>query len=159
MEDVLLLQFLRKKGIISDRDMHEFHELASTHMNEEPVYLSNSMQSTSHIDSNHMNETEARELVSKMYHIEGGRKYIGEKFDMYKAEEIRERYKGVLPVSVTICDVYTAINSQYHDYAVLFKSWFGSDIEPKIIESAIMYWFRDEDFKDKNKVYKYFMKA
>ena len=84
---------------------------------------------------------------------------IGEKFDMYKAEEIRERYKGVLPVSVTICDVYTAINSQYHDYAVLFKSWFGSDIEPKIIESAIMYWFRDEDFKDKNKVYKYFMEA
>mgnify|MGYP003204119105 CR=1 FL=1 len=50
-------------------------------------------------------------------------------------------------------------NSQYHDYAVLFKSWFGSDIEPKIIESAIMYWFRDEDFKDKNKVYKYFMEA
>ena len=51
------------------------------------------------------------------------------------------------------------LNSQYHDYAVLFKSWFGSDIEPKIIESAIMYWFRDEDFKDKNKVYKYFMEA
>lgn len=42
---------------------------------------------------------------------------------------------------------------------MLFKSWFGSDIEPKIIESAIMYWFRDEDFKDKNKVYKYFMEA
>ena len=29
---------------------------------------------------------EARELVSKMYHVEGGRKYVGEKFDMYKAK-------------------------------------------------------------------------
>ena len=80
-----------------------------------------------------------------MYHIEGGRKYIGEKFDMYKAKEVCERYRGILPVSVTTCDVYVAINSQYHNYAMLFKSWFGNDIEQKIIESAIIYWFKDDD--------------
>lgn len=40
-------------------------------------------------------------LVSDMYHTEGGRKYSGEKFDIHKAKEICERYKGVIPVSAT----------------------------------------------------------
>ena len=34
---------------------------------------------------------------------------------------------------------------EYHNYAMLFKSWFGNDIEQKIIESAIIYWFKDDD--------------
>ena len=55
------------------------------------------------------------------------------------------KLRGILPVSVTTCDVYVAINSQYHNYAMLFKSWFGNDIEQKIIESAIIYWFKDDD--------------
>lgn len=151
MEDIILLQFLKKKGIISDRDMHEFHELASSSMREEPVYLSKSEESEKQIESDHINETEAKDLVSRMYHIEGGRKYIGEKFDMYKAKEVCERYRGILPMSITTCDIYTAINYQYHNYAVLFKSWFGSDIEQKIIESAVVYWFKDDDQTDKYK--------
>ena len=145
MEDMLLIQFLKKKGIISERDIHEFHEMASTSMTEEPIYLSQTKEVVTHQDNVHMSEMEAKELVSKMYHIEGGRKYIGEKFDMYKAKEVCERYRGILPVSVTTCDVYVAINSQYHNYAMLFKSWFGNDIEQKIIESAIIYWFKDDD--------------
>lgn len=83
-------------------------------------------------------------------------KYIGEKFDMYKAKEVYERYRGLIPTSTTVCDVYVAINSQYHDYAELFKSWFGDGIEQKIIESAIMFWFKDADSKAENKVVKYF---
>lgn len=33
-----------------------------------------------------------------MYHTENGRKYSGEKFDMHKAKEICERYRGILPI-------------------------------------------------------------
>lgn len=33
--------------------------------------------------------------------------------------------RGILPTSATVADVYVAINSQYHDYAELFKNWFG----------------------------------
>lgn len=90
-----------------------------------------------------------------MYHIEGGRKYIGEKFDMYKAKEVCERYRGLIPTSVTVCDVYVAINSQYHDYVELFKDWFGDGIEQKIVESAIVFWFKDADCKAENKVVEY----
>lgn len=71
-------------------------------------------------------------------------------------EEVCKRYRGVIPASITACDVYVAINSQYHDYSSLFKTWFMDGIEQKIIESAMTYWFADDDCKSENKVVKYF---
>ena len=38
MDDILLIQLLKKKGIISDRDIHEFHELTTAGFETEPVY-------------------------------------------------------------------------------------------------------------------------
>lgn len=35
------------------------------------------------------------------------------------------------------------------------KSWFGDDIEQRIIESAIIFWFKDVDCKAENKVVEY----
>lgn len=60
------------------------------------------------------------------------------------------------PMSATPTDVYVAINSQYHDYVELFKSWFGDNVDQKIIESAIIFWFKDVDCKSRNKVVSYF---
>lgn len=114
-------------------------------------YMRESMRGGEHFD-----ELEAEHLVSDMYHTENGRKYTGEKFDMHKAKEICERYRGILPTSVTPADVYIAINSQYHDYAELFKNWFGNDIEQKVVESAIVFWFKDADAKSENKLVEYF---
>lgn len=37
-----------------------------------------------------------------------------------------------------------------------FKSWFSDGIEQKIVESAIMFWFKDADSKAGNKVVEYF---
>lgn len=53
------------------------------------------------------------------------------------------------------CDVYVAINAQYHDYAKLFEEWFGGNIDNKVFESAITFWFKDVDF-DCDKVWEYF---
>ena len=157
MEDMLLMQFLKKKGVISERDIHEFHELASASMDNEPVYLSKTKEVMSHQSGTHMSEIEAKEVVSEMYHIEGGRKYIGEKFDMYKAKEVCERYRNIIPKEANYIDVYLAINSQYHNYICLFKQWFDvNDIDCKIIQSAIHYWFNDDDWAYKDKVQKLF---
>lgn len=76
-------------------------------------------------------------------------------YDMNKAHEICERYKEVLPNDVEPCDVYVAINAQYHDYAKLFEEWFGGNIDNKVFESAITFWFKDVDF-DGDKVWEYF---
>lgn len=69
--------------------------------------------------------------------------------------KICERYKEVLPNDVEPCDVYVAINAQYHDYAKLFEEWFGGNIDNKVFESAITFWFKDVDF-DGDKVWEYF---
>ena len=157
MEDMLLMQLLKKKGIISERDIHEFHELASANVSSEPVYLAKTMEVMSHQNGTHISEFEAKEIVSKMYHIENGRKYIGEKFDMYKAKEVCERYRNIIPKEANYIDVYLAINSQYHNYICLFKQWFDvNDIDCKIIQSAIHYWFNDDDWAYKDKVQKLF---
>lgn len=114
------------------------------------------MMSNESTHNGHFNEQYAKYIVSQMYHTEGGRKYVGEKFDMTKAKEICERYRGVIPQTVTHADVYVAINSQYHDYCEIFKAWFGDNIDSKIIESAIAFWFKDDDWKKGCKVYEYF---
>lgn len=43
-------------------------------------------------------------------------------------------------------------NAQYHDYAKLFEEWFGGNIDNKVFESAITFWFKDVDF-DGDKVW------
>lgn len=60
-----------------------------------------------------------------------------------------------LTYDVEPCDVYVAINAQYHDYAKLFEEWFGGNIDNKVFESAITFWFKDVDF-DGDKVWEYF---
>ena len=91
-----------------------------------------------------------------MFHYDGGRKYVGEKYSMMKAKEVCERYRGMIPTHINYVDVYVAINAQYHDYGILFKSWFGDNIDSKIIESAVIFWFRDDDFSEENKLKAYF---
>lgn len=110
--------------------------------------------------SSHFNESTAKYLVSQMYHTSGGRKFVGEKYDMSKAKEVAERYRGIIPQSATYADVYVALNAQYHDYCELLKAWFGDNIDTKVVESAINFWFKDDDYKGSvSKVYKYFREA
>lgn len=104
----------------------------------------------------HFNKPYAKFIVADMHHMENGRKYSGEKYDYNKAQEVLEKYKHVIPQDVTPCDIYVAINAQYHDYAELFKTWFGSNIDHKIIESAIVFWFKDADYNKGSKIWNYF---
>ena len=139
----------------SDRFSDRFNEsgMGGNDMDRMMRYMKSSMRNS--MSGEHFTESEAKYLVADMYHTENGRKYSGEKFDMHKAKEICERYRGILPTSVTVADVYVAVNSQYHDYAELFKNWFGDGIEQKIVESAIVFWFKDADCKAENKVVEY----
>ena len=38
----------------------------------------------------------------------------------------------------------------------LFKSWFGEDIDQKVIEAAILFWFKDDDCKSNSKLWNHF---
>lgn len=77
-------------------------------------------------------------------------------FGLYKSKEVCERYRGVIPQSFTHADVYVAINEHYHNCSELFKSWFGEDIDQKVIEAAILFWFKDDDCKSNSKLWNHF---
>jgi hypothetical protein len=125
-------------------------------------YPINNMRGISRMNDMHMmkedhfSESEAMHIVEGMHHNENGKKYFGEKFSMTKAKEVQDRYRGVIPNDITVPDIYVAINAQYHDYEELFKTWFGSNIDSKIIESAITFWFKDDDYTKGSKLIEYF---
>lgn len=60
--------------------------------------------------------------------------------------------KGIISLEVPYVNKIVA---QYHDYAKLFEEWFGGNIDNKVFESAITFWFKDVDF-DGDKVWEYF---
>lgn len=45
--------------------------------------------------------------------------------------------------------------TKFDYYAKLFEEWFGGNIDNKVFESAITFWFKDVDF-DGDKVWEYF---
>lgn len=104
----------------------------------------------------HFNEMEAKEIVENMYHNYNGKRVTGEIFTMEKAREVLQQHRSNMNMDVTPEDVYVAINAQYHDYCPLFKQWFGSNADNKIIESAILFWFKDEDYHKGSKLMNYF---
>ena len=75
---------------------------------------------------------------------------------MHKAKEVKEMYKRILPDDVSEIDIYVAINAQHHDYSALFKSWNRNNVDHRVIESAIVFWFCDADYPGKSKVFDYF---
>lgn len=87
--------------------------------------------------------------------LQSQKQAINEAYRRNAVAAANERYKEVLPNNVEPCDVYVAINAQYHDYAKLFEEWFGGNIDNKVFESAITFWFKDVDF-DGDKVWEYF---
>jgi hypothetical protein len=137
-------------SIINTKNMP--HGSYKYHNSEYDIMKDPSMGDSKH---KHFDEEYARYVVSNMYHIERSRKHSGEKYDMKKANEVFSMYKAMLPEHITKYDVYVAINAQYHDYCVLFKSWFGDNIERKIIDSAITFWFKDVDAEE-DKLWNYF---
>lgn len=81
--------------------------------------------------------------------------YPSEKMTNSIDEQIAFLQSQKQAIDVESCDVYVAINAQYHDYAKLFEEWFGGNIDNKVFESAITFWFKDVDF-DGDKVWEYF---
>lgn len=106
--------------------------------------------------SHSFNEHEAREIVNEMYHNYNGKRVSGEIFTMEKAKEVLEHHHNTMYTKPSVEEVYIAINAQYHDYCPLYKQWFGSNADNKIIESAILFWFKDEDYHKGSKVLNYF---
>ncbi len=148
--------YMRRDGM-SPSMREDFYTDHNKHREEDDtIYKMMKYMKSSFEDKQDFDEESAKYIVSNMYHNEDGKKHIGEQYPMSKAKEICERYRGILPSGTKVQDVYIAINAQYHDYAELYKSWFGNNIDQKIIDSAVIFWFKDADYGHSNKVREYF---
>lgn len=111
----------------------------------------------------HFDEEYAKWQVSTMYHTaDNGKICKGEIYNYDCAKNVFDKYVRNINSSITVWDVYVAINAQYHDYVRLYSEWFRNinknELDNKIIESAITFYFKDED-SGSTKTWNYFKTA
>lgn len=106
----------------------------------------------------HFDREYAEWQVEQMHHKCGGKVYKGEHWSHEEATAVMQKYRGTLPSEITPCDFYVALNSQWHDYHCFMKEHFESEegVELAIIESAVGFWFKDDDYPTNDKVWCYF---
>lgn len=102
-------------------------------------------------------------LISIMHHTaDNGKVCKGEIYNYDCAKNVFDKYVRNINSSITVWDVYVAINAQYHDYVRLYSEWFRNinknELDNKIIESAITFYFKDED-SGSTKTWNYFKTA
>lgn len=160
MDDLIIIDYLKRKGLynLTEKECDSrLKDIMYQHFMKDYGKAETSLGKEKSYPMTMSRDADSKKrLVDNMFHYEEGKKYAGEKFDIYKTKEVCERYRGIIPSHIDEIDVYIAINAHYHDYAELYKLWFGDNIDQKIIDSAIKFWFKDEDCKHSNKVREYF---
>ena len=108
-------------------------------------------------NSNHSDD-ELDDIIS----ADNGKICKGEIYNYDCAKNVFDKYVRNINSSITVWDVYVAINAQYHDYIRLYSEWFRNinknELDNKIIESAITFYFKDED-SGSTKTWNYFKTA
>ena len=68
------------------------------------------------------------------------------------------RAGNTLPGEVTAGDFYVALNSQWHDYHNVMSKLLPNEaeVDKAIIETAMAFWFKDEDWPGVEKVWVYY---
>lgn len=95
----------------------------------------------------HYNEPFARKDVASMHHKNAKGEII--KGEHWNIEQVTTAAKGLsVPSTATLWDVYVALNANWHDKEVKFAEWFGQDVEKRIVEDAISFYFNDADAPD-----------
>lgn len=116
-------------------------------------------------NSNHSDD-ELDDIISSLTKLNRGIKRISKREAceriLHCSPSTFDKYVRNINSSITVWDVYVAINAQYHDYIRLYSEWFRNinknELDNKIIESAITFYFKDED-SGSTKTWNYFKTA
>lgn len=100
------------------------------------------------VSGGHYDEAFARYDVEQMWHTDKrGEKHCGEHWSVSQARQVMREHGLASPVNEY--DVYVAINAFWHDLSCVIEE------ESVIVEAAVAFWFKDEDFSGKSKVWWY----
>lgn len=147
-----LMKDYHSKGMVSEKKMWEaigeLDEAMECLKEKAPEKYDEAMRDLHEVFCGpHYNDFFAREDVAGMHHKSAkGEVVKGEHWNM---EQVTAAIKGVsIPGNVNIWDVYVALNANWHDKEVKFAEWFGQDVEKRIVEDAISFYFNDADAPD-----------
>lgn len=109
----------------------------------------------------HFDKEYAEWQVERMHHkTPDGKVYKGEHWPMEQTTAVMMKYKMELSPEITPGDFYVALNTQWHDYICWAMEHFPNeaDAENAVIEMAVRFWFKDDDWEGNDKVWVYFRK-
>ena len=105
----------------------------------------------------HFNELYAEWEVEQMHHKgDDSTEYKGEHWSIEETNSVLAKYRSKIPSAYNEWDFYVALNASYHDYCAWAKRTFAERAEEEIIEMAVVFWFLDDDWTTKTKVWDYF---
>lgn len=101
----------------------------------------------------HFDEETAIDIVSSMYHTDkSGERYTGEYFTLEQAKIVRDKHLQ----KEHVADIYVALNATWHDWHCLFSEWLQNASDEHYIRAMKRFYYEDEDYPCKEKVWKYF---
>lgn len=101
------------------------------------------------VSGGHYDEAFARYDVEQMWHTDKrGEKHCGEHWSVSQARQVMREHGLASPVNEY--DVYVALNAFWHDLSCVIEE------ESVIVEAAVAFWFKDEDFGENNKIWRYY---
>lgn len=107
----------------------------------------------------HFDKEYAEWEVEQMHHQSpDGKEHRGAHWTMEQTNTVYDKYRSRLPAEITPGDFYVALNAQYHDLGQWFMEHMPDkeEAEGAIIESAVKFWFMDDDWPTATKVWCYF---
>lgn len=107
----------------------------------------------------HFDKEYAEWEVEQMHHQSpDGKEHRGAHWTMEQTNTVYDKYRSRLPSEVTPGDFYVALNTQYHDLGQWLMEHMPDkeEAEGAIIESAVKFWFMDDDWPTATKVWCYF---
>lgn len=141
-------------GIVSDM----LEEFVERHPDLEEEYWEFMREQHEAMCGHHFNEMYARWQVEHMHHKrEDGSTERGEHWPIEATTSVLNKHRGKVPSEYNEWDFYVALNTSWHDFICWAKRNF-SQPEEEVIELAIVFWFADDDWPTKTKVWDYFAK-
>lgn len=105
----------------------------------------------------HFNESYAKWQVEKMHHKGmDGTEYKGAHWTIEQTNSVLNGMRSKIPAAYNEWDFYVALNASYHDFCKAAKKHLPEKADELIIDLAVAFWFDDEDWPNKSKVWDYY---
>lgn len=152
MDYLEMVKAAKVSGKVSEKQMWESVESVSDMLNaikeaHPDLYWSFIREQYGIMNNCHYGKEFAEYDVSQMYSTDkDGKKCEGVILTLAETEEMSKTW--TLPSGTTKWDVFVALNSAMHDFGKYFD-------KEQVAKIACYFFFKDEDFKGKNKVWQY----